>query len=90
MIVGNLMGMTEENDFATDVERIYRGTVTPEFYVEDESSPTGRSFVRTEDVKQMIEEGKNLIIVLEECYDTDEQDELGHLQDEDTENRHGA
>jgi len=89
-IVGNLMGVSEEKDFATEVEERYRGNVSAEFYVEDDSNPTGRRFVGTEDVKQMIEEGENLIIVLEECYDTDEQNELGHLNDEDTEQHHGA
>jgi len=83
-IVGNIMGMSDTKDLATRFSESSSGDVGVEFYVDDSSKKSGRRFVETEEVKQLIEAGENLIIVLEECYDTDVEAKFGDLHEEDT------
>ena len=77
-MVGRALKMQEEDDFVSMVEASYIGQHAIRMFVSEEGGQ--RELLKMEEMVAHIEAGSNLVIILEECYDTDQEMNHGHIK----------
>jgi len=78
-MVGRALKMQEEDDFVSMVEASYIGQHAIRMFVSEDG--VQRELLKMEEMVAHIEAGSNLVIILEECYDTDQEMNHGHIKD---------
>jgi hypothetical protein len=77
-MVGNLLGMQSEEDFVTMVGQSYIGEHNVRFFVDENG--VRKELTDGPKVIEHIQSGNDLIIVLEDCYETEQEKAHGHIK----------
>ena len=77
-MVGRVLNLQEDDDFVTKVADSYIGEHAVRVFVDDENG--NRQELFGDDIVKHIEEGSNLVIILEECYYTEQEKMHGHIK----------
>lgn len=77
-MVGNLLGMQSEEDFVTMVGQSYIGEHNVRFFVDENG--VRKELTDGPKVIEHIQSGNDLIIILEDCYETEQEKAHGHIK----------
>ena len=77
-MVGNLLGMQSEKDFVSMVGQSYIGEHKVRFFVDENG--VRKELTDGPKVIEHIQSGNDLIIVLEDCYETEQEKAHGHIK----------
>ena len=77
-MVGKLLGMQTEEDFVSMVSKSYIGDHSVRIYTDEHSGR--RELTDPKEIAEHIQLGSDLIIVLEDCYETDQENADGHIK----------
>ncbi|MFL2949050.1 MAG: hypothetical protein ACJZ40_01525 [Candidatus Poseidoniaceae archaeon] len=77
-MVGNLLGMQSEEDFVSMVGQSYIGEHKVRFFVDENG--VRKELTDGPKVIEHIQSGNDLIIVLEDCYETEQEKAHGHIK----------
>jgi len=77
-MVGKVLNLQDTDDFVSMVSKSYIGEHQVRFYITE--SGVQKELVEMEAIHSHIEQGSDLVIVLEECYNTDQEKADGHIK----------
>lgn len=77
-MVGRALKMQDEDDFVSMVEASYIGEHAIRMFVTENG--TRRELLTMDEMVAHIDAGSNLVIILEECYDTEQEMNSGHIK----------
>ena len=77
-MVGKLLNLQDTDDFVSMVSKSYIGEHQVRIYIT--KSGVQKELVEMEAILSHIEQGSDLVIVLEECYNTDQEKADGHIK----------